>query len=396
MAIGIEDISFYTTNQYLDLSVIAEKYRLDVAKFYVGIGQERMSVLNPDEDIVTMAAAAALPIMQNQDKNLIDTLFFATESSVDQSKSAAIWLHKLLGLNSSCRVVELKQACYSATCALHMACALVAKSPERKVLIVASDVARYDLGSSGEPTQGCGAVAILISSQTSILEIEDITGIYTNDCMDFWRPNYRRTALVDGKYSTKIYLQSLEAVWHDYQKNKGHDFNDFQYFCYHQPFTRMAEKAHIRLSKIVHQNLSVAEIEKAIGITTLYNRIIGNSYTASLYIALISLLDHSSENLAGKRVGFFSYGSGCVAEFFSGIVQKNYRKKSHQKRHQHIINSRIPISYQVYCDLHQDIIPSVEGNCTIPHTTTGPFRLATIQNHKRIYETTNFPDPSCS
>ncbi|WP_236301256.1 hydroxymethylglutaryl-CoA synthase [Candidatus Liberibacter asiaticus] len=59
--------------------------------------------------------------------------------------------------------------------------------------------------------------------------------------MDFWRPNYRRTALVDGKYSTKIYLQSLEAVWHDYQKNKGHDFNDFQYFCYHQPFTRMAE-----------------------------------------------------------------------------------------------------------------------------------------------------------
>ncbi|WP_280952161.1 hydroxymethylglutaryl-CoA synthase, partial [Candidatus Liberibacter asiaticus] len=121
-----------------------------------------------------------------------------------------------------------------------------------------------------------------------------------------------------------------------------------------------------------------------------------NCYTASLYIALISLLDHSSENLAGKRVGFFSYGSGCVAEFFSGIVQKNYRKKSHQKRHQHIINSRIPISYQVYCDLHQDIIPSVEGNCTIPHTTTGPFRLATIQNHKRIYETTNFPDPSCS
>ncbi|AKK19671.1 hydroxymethylglutaryl-CoA synthase [Candidatus Liberibacter africanus] len=388
MAIGIEDISFYTTNQYIDLSVIAEKNGVDVAKFYVGIGQERMSVLNPDEDIVTMAAAAALPILENQDKNLINTLFFATESSIDQSKSAAIWLHNLLGLNSSCRVVELKQACYSATFALHMACALVAKTPQRKVLIVASDVARYDRGSSGEPTQGCGAVAILISSQASVLEIEHATGMYTNDCMDFWRPNYRSAAFVDGKYSTKIYLQSLKLSWQDYKKNNGHDFSQFQHFCYHQPFTRMAEKAHIHLSKTVNMNLSATEIETAIGMTVLYNRLIGNSYTASLYISLISLLDHSEENLAGKRIGFFSYGSGCMAEFFSGIVQEGYRSRSHKKHHQYIINSRIPVSYQIYCNLHQEMIPSDEGNCIIPHTTTGPFRLSAIKNHKRIYEKT--------
>ncbi|MFV0256576.1 hydroxymethylglutaryl-CoA synthase [Candidatus Liberibacter solanacearum] len=390
MAIGIEDISFYTTNQYIDLSVIADKHCVDIGKFYHGIGQERMSVLPPDEDIVTMAAAAALPIIKNQDKDLITTLFFATESSIDQSKSAGIWLHKLLGLQSACRVVELKQACYSATCALHMACALVAKIPQRKVLIVASDVARYDLGSSGEPTQGCGAVAILVSSQASILEIEDTTGIYTSDCMDFWRPNYRSTALVDGKYSTKIYLQSLKAAWQDYQKNNGHDFSQFQYFCYHQPFTRMAEKAHIHLSKTVGKNISTSEIEKHIGKTMIYNRLIGNSYTASLYLSFISLLDHSSKNLEGERIGFFSYGSGCIAEFFSGIIQKDYHKKSHKEHHQNIINSRIPISYQLYYDLHQDIVVSAEGDCTIPHTTTGPFRLATIKNHKRIYEKTNF------
>ncbi|MEG8098834.1 hydroxymethylglutaryl-CoA synthase [Candidatus Liberibacter brunswickensis] len=391
MAIGIEDISFYTTNQYIDLSVIAEKNGIDIDKFYVGIGQERMSVLNPDEDIVTMAAAAALPIIENQDKNLINTLFFATESSVDQSKSAAVWLHKLLRLNSSCRVVELKQACYSATCALHIACALVAKTPQYKVLIVASDVARYDIGSSGEPTQGCGAVAMLISSKASILKIEHTTGMYTNDYMDFWRPNYRSTALVDGKYSTKIYLQSLKSAWQDYQQNNGHDFSKFQYFCYHQPFTRMAEKAHIHLSKTVVQDIAANEIEEAIGITMLYNRLIGNSYTASLYIAFISLLDHHrSEDLTGKRIGFFSYGSGCMAEFFSGVIQKDYHKKSHKKHHQSIINSRIPVSYQVYCDLHKEMVPSAEGNCIIPNTTTNQFRLTAIKNHKRIYEKTNF------
>ncbi|MBL0849022.1 MAG: hydroxymethylglutaryl-CoA synthase [Candidatus Liberibacter ctenarytainae] len=388
MIVGIEDISFYTTNQYIDLSIIADQHCVDIAKFYVGIGQERMSIIGPDEDIVTMAAAAALPIIKNQDKESIHALFFATESSVDQSKSAGIWLHKLLGLNHSCRVVELKQACYSATCALHMACALVAQMPNQKILIVASDIVRYDLNSSGEPTQGCGAVVMLVSSNASILKIEHTTGLYTDDVMDFWRPNYRSTALVDGKYSTKIYLQSLKAAWQDYQQKNGHDFSQFHYFCYHQPFTRMAEKAHIHLSKTVGINLSHADIEQAIGATMLYNRLIGNSYTASLYISFVSLLDNISENLTGKRIGFFSYGSGCMAEFFSGVIQKDYLKQSHKEYHQNIINSRLPITYQVYCDLHQNIVPSHEGNLYIPHQTTGPFRLAKIENHKRIYEKT--------
>ncbi|MBA5724372.1 hydroxymethylglutaryl-CoA synthase [Candidatus Liberibacter sp.] len=389
MTLGIEDICFYTTDHYLDLSVIASEYSIDCRKFYVGIGQEKMSLRVPDEDIVTMAAAAALPILEKQDKNSIGALFFATESGIDQSKSAGIWLHKLLGLNPSCRIIELKQACYSATCALHMACALVAQMPQRKILIIASDIARYDIGSSGEPTQGCGAVAMLISSNASILKIEKTTGLYTEDVMDFWRPNYRTTSLVDGKYSTKIYLKSLKAAWQDYQKQNGHDFCCFEYFCYHQPFTRMAEKAHIHLSKSVGRDPSDSEIEKSIGKTTIYNRLIGNSYTASLYIAFLSLLDHSSENIAGKRVGFFSYGSGCMAEFFSGIIQEDYPKKSHKESHYNMINSRVPVTYEVYRNLHHDVLPSDDGNLDIAHTTTGPFRLAGIRNHKRIYEKTS-------
>ncbi|AHA28070.1 hydroxymethylglutaryl-CoA synthase [Candidatus Liberibacter americanus] len=390
MTIGIEDISFYTTDQYLDLSIIADKYCVDIDKFHVGLGQERISIISHDEDIVTMAASAALPIIEDNDKKSIKALFFATESSIDQSKSAGIWLHKLLGLNSSCRVIEFKQACYSATCALHMACALVAKMPQHKILIVASDIARYDIGSSGEPTQGCGAVAILVSSNASVIEIEPITGLYTDDVMDFWRPNYSNTALFDGKYSTKIYLQSLKSAWQDYQNNNGYDFNQFQYFCYHQPFTRMAEKAHIYLSKTVGKDLSSDEIKEAIGETMIYNRLIGNSYTASLYLSFISLLDHSSNDISGKRIGFFSYGSGCMAEFFSGIVKDDYKKKSHKEYHRNILDSRTPVDYQTYCSFHNNIILSDKGNIEIPAITKGPFRLVAIRNHKRIYEKTNF------
>ena len=87
---------------------------------------------------------------------------------------------------------------------------MVARQPEKKVLVIASDVARYDLDTPGEATQGCGAVAMLISANPRLLEIDPEVGNHTEDVMDFWRPNYRATALVDGKYSTKIYLRALK------------------------------------------------------------------------------------------------------------------------------------------------------------------------------------------
>lgn len=44
----------------------------------------------------------------------------------------------------------------------------------------------------------------------------------------------------------------------------------------------------------------------------------GNSYTASVYFGLVSLLSNvQSKELLGKRVGFFSYGSGLASSMFS-------------------------------------------------------------------------------
>ena len=53
---------------------------------------------------------------------------------------------------------------------------------------------------------------------------------------------------------------------------------------------------------------------------------VGNIYTGSLYLALASLLEAEASELEGKRVGLFSYGSGCTAEFFAGRVQKGAGK----------------------------------------------------------------------
>ena len=44
---------------------------------------------------------------------------------------------------------------------------------------------------------------------------------------------------------------------------------------------------------------------------------IGNSYTASMYMSLASLVSERGAALAGQRVSAFSYGSGLAASMFS-------------------------------------------------------------------------------
>lgn len=385
MSVGIDEISFYTSNYYLDLRTLAEVQGTDPEKYYTGIGQEKMGMAAPDEDIVTMAANAALPLVQRAGSEAIGTLLFATETGIDQSKAAGVYVHRLLGLTANCRVVELKQACYSATAAIQMACALVARKPDSKVLVIASDIARYDLDTPGEATQGCGAVAVLVTANPRLVSIDPEVGNYTEDVMDFWRPNYRSTALVDGKYSTKIYLKALKRAWEHFREASSLTFSDFSHFCYHLPFSRMAQKAHQQLVKLNKAALSAAEQEAQISNTLLYNRIIGNSYTASMYIGLTSLLENTLEDLAGKRIGFFSYGSGCVAEFFSGTVVPGYRDALHTERHREMLNARCEISHDEYLKLYQHQVPTDGGEYSFPEGTTGQFRLAGISHHKREY-----------
>ncbi len=385
MSVGIDNISFYTSNFFLDLKTLADVKNIDKDKFYHGIGQEKMAIPGADEDVVTMAASAALPVLDGIDRDSISTLMFATETGIDQSKAAGVFVHGLLGLSNRCRVVELKQACYSATAAIQMACALVAREPQKRVLVIASDIARYDLDSSGEATQGCGAVAILISSQPRLVELAPEVGNYTEDVMDFWRPNYRSTALVDGKYSTKIYLKALKQAWVHYHEVTETPFEALDYFCYHLPFTRMAEKAHAQLSRVTRAGLSAEQQAAQIEPSLIYNRIIGNSYTASMYIGLVSLLENADDNLAGKQIAFFSYGSGCVAEFYTGKVVEGYEQHLHQARHNALLSERVELSYAEYLTMYHFTYPIDGEDHAFPVQSTGDFRLTGVSQHKRLY-----------
>ncbi|MBN1268754.1 MAG: hydroxymethylglutaryl-CoA synthase [Kiritimatiellae bacterium] len=386
MKAGIESISFYAPHYFVDLRTLARRRGADPDKFLKGLGQEKMGVPPPDEDIVTMGANAARQALTGVDPATIDTLLFATESGIDQSKAAGIYVHHLLGLPSRCKAYELKQACCSSTAGVLAALALVRQEPHKRALVVASDVARYGLGTPGEPTQGAGAVALVISATPKLVALDIEHGSYTEDVMDFWRPNYREEALVDGKYSIKVYLRALSEAWRDYVRQTGRRFEDHARFCYHLPFTRMAEKAHLHLAKLTghgeepYETL-MAQIESSLR----YNRVVGNSYTASLYIGLASLLE-GERDLDGQRLGIFSYGSGCMAAYLSGVVQKGYTAHLHADHHKRMLDERVELSFEEYAALYEHHLPTDGSAYETARHETGFFRLAGLNEHKRIYE----------
>jgi hydroxymethylglutaryl-CoA synthase len=373
MNIGIDSIAFSTSKYFIKLETLAQHRGVNYAKYCIGIGQTKMSVFPPNEDIVTLAVDAAEKALSRvTNTNDIDMLIFATESAFDLSKSTGIYVHHFLKLKEDCRVFDLKQACYSATAALHLAKSYIFEHPESKVLIIASDIVRYSANTSGEPTQGGAAVAMIVSQNPRILAIENNTGLCTMDVMDFWRPIYKREALFDSKLSIYNYLKSLEITYVNYLKTMDRKSADIDYMCYHAPFGKMARKANSQIFK-----------DRFIENTLIYNSIIGNSCTASLYICFISLLDNAAKDLSRKRIGFFSYGSGSVAEFFSGIVSNGYDKMLSAKLNQNMLDARIEISFVEYEEFFRAQMPS---ELSTKYQNSGRITLAKIENDQRIYE----------
>lgn len=324
MKIGIDKMAFATTDEYIDLRELARKRGDEPDKYTIGIGQDRQAVVPASQDIVTLGAAAAEKLLTDDDKKHLSTVIVATESGIDNSKASAIYVKHFLGLDDFVRTVELKEACYSATAGIQFAKGLVAMDPQSAVLVIAADIARYGLETPGEVTQGAGAVAMLITANPHVLALEDTAVSYTKDVMDFWRPLYATEAHVDGKYSTNVYIEFFLQCWQRYRQLTGRQLDDFAALAFHLPFTKMGKKALEGLLQDDHSPIA-EKMREQLTASQKYCREVGNLYTGSLYLGLMSLLQNGQVK-AGDRIGLFSYGSGAEGEFYSGILQDGFEK----------------------------------------------------------------------
>lgn len=424
--VGIDRITFATPNCYLSMKDLAIARGIDPNKFTIGIGQSQQAVPPNHQDIVTLGAQAALPLMPYIDSNRLKMVIVGTESGVDASKSSALYIHKLLNLSSWVRCVEVKEACYGGTAALMMARDYVLTHPGAQVLVIAADIARYGVGTPGEVTQGAGAVAMLVSENPHVLQINNDSVVKSAEIQDFWRPVYQSTALARGKFSTEQYIRMFCDVWQKYSAENDCNFNDFEAICFHLPYTKMGLKAlqagleensGASLTGDTHEHL-LARYQDS----TQYSRRIGNIYTGSLYLGLISLLDYDyfrnfcdSSTVAGdsstvacdlssaansnesplhlspllpcQKIGLFSYGSGAVAEFFSATLVPDWRSALFSNQHLKSLNNRTQLSVSQYEEMFNSAAPySPQDFVSSQENRSGArFVLDSITSQERNY-----------
>ncbi len=370
--VGIDAMAVAVPRRYIDLADLARARGVDPAKYTKGLGAHEMAVAEPGEDTVALAAQAARRALAAAGRHELGMLVVGTETGVDHSKPVASYIHGLLGLPTSMRVYDAQHACFGGTAGLMAAVEWIASGAAggRSALVICADIARYGVATAGEPTQGAGAVAMVISQDPAMLELDvGISGTSSTHVHDFWRPLGHREAQVDGHYSVQCYLDALADAYRGWKRraiarelvHPGELVSEkLARICYHVPFCKMARKAHVQVRLVdladsrgpwdaarEEDHAARAFREQVEPSLTTCARI-GNIYTGSLYLALAGLLDAQAGELRGKRIGLFSYGSGCASEFFSGVVAPRAAERTAAAPLASVLAGRERISIEEY------------------------------------------------
>ena len=387
--VGIDDLAVSVPKRYIDTKELANFRSIPPEKFTDGIGIRKIGICTGDESVVTMASSAIVDLIEKNDLNPKDIgrIYAATETSMDESKPITSFIvgdmEKKYGEKSFSHVqaVEYKFACLGGSYALMDTCNWASLRPNRVGIVVCTDEAKYDFLSSGEPTQGAGAVALLVGGNPRLMSLNftDV-GVFTSDIDDFFRPTGKETPIVNGNLSTFSYLyamrEAFDSCWGMYKDKEKKDvhFTDvIDYFVLHTPYPNLVKHAAAMLIRheLRHTNRWKEDIEKLHSVynsgktiedifsdgetfdkdyrlrkeimkTEEFKRFydlkiapgmwvpseVGNTYTASIFLSLISLLEIEREKKKlheGQKIGFGGYGSGAGALGYQGIVQDGFK-----------------------------------------------------------------------
>ncbi len=237
--IGIDGIGFYAPRERLRLSDLAQARGIDPAKYLDGLMLEEFAVPDYGEDAVSMALMACNRALWKSeiDPHSIDCVLVGTETSVYAVKSIAAILTGMLGISEHAFTGDLSHACASATCSIINAIGLISAGIIERALVVGTDISKYPIGSAGEPTQGAGAVALIISRNPRIARFSANFGKISGHVNDFFRPNGQTTAIVYGHYSNDAYLTFQQSAYEDLSRQIG--TIDPDYWIFHSPYAKL-------------------------------------------------------------------------------------------------------------------------------------------------------------
>jgi len=362
--VGILAMQVYTPSTYILQSQLEEHSGVPAGKFTIGLGQHGLAVCGDNEDVNSLALTVVHDLLEtyNIDPNDVGHLQVGTETLVDKSKSTKTVLMQLFPENSDMEGATVVNACYGGTAALLNALHWVESErwDGRYALVVAVDIAAYARGPA-RPTCGAGAVAILVGRDAPLVVQERAT--HASHVWDFFKPDpSMEYPVVDGALSQTCYYQALEDTYTRFTRKLDAPFTADQadYMVFHAPYNKLVQKSYARLFFLdarerafnqteeekkeaaddplsdwltkplqdtytdkglekVLQQLSQKSYNKCLHDSNAASQAVGNTYTASVFLGLASLVDRAGgrgELTPGKNVVVFSYGSGALATMY--------------------------------------------------------------------------------
>ncbi|MFX0083062.1 MAG: hydroxymethylglutaryl-CoA synthase family protein [Candidatus Hodarchaeota archaeon] len=240
--IGIDSVGFYAPIHFVKLEELALERGVDPAKYSKGLLSKEMRIVDVDEDIISLGLKAGYNALQrgNISPKSIDALFVGTETEVYAAKSISNIFAEMLRISPNSLTMDTYNACAGGTLAILNAIAMIEKEIINKALIISADISRYHLGSPGEPTQGSGAIGLIISKNPRIAAFSQKFGKISGNVNDFFRPANEINAKAFGTYSQDAYIDFQLKAYDDLINNIGDFHADF--YAFHAPFSKLPIK----------------------------------------------------------------------------------------------------------------------------------------------------------
>ncbi len=407
MNIGIDAIAFDAAKIHLPVKSLAEARGIEPEKLEKGLGLLQMTLADTHQDTVVFGANALTKLFsQSQiDPKGIARIYVGTESGIDSSKPIASFLVSLMeqqfgeGSFSHCDAVDFTFACIGGVDALQNCLDFVRLNPEQKAIVVCSDIAKYDLNSTGEYTQGAGAVALLVSANPKIIAFTNEWAVDTKGVFDFFKPYHtlskseitgndindawfgnleaeieihKDQPVFDGQYSNQCYTDRTRTAYFRLKGLKGTKdtlYNSWHSIIMHLPYSFQGRRMLPEIYALDSGQTDIPDL-KSLAKSPEYldfvtqklqpaekaSSLIGNLYTGSIFMGLLSTLCHfydTDQEVAGTTFGFMAYGSGSKSKVFEGTIQSGWKNSISKVRLFETLAQSHEIDFSTYEKLHK-------------------------------------------
>jgi hydroxymethylglutaryl-CoA synthase len=417
MKFGIDAIEFDVAKIHLPINTLAKARNIEPEKLEKGLGLLKMTLPDVHQDTVVFGANALTKLILNSNINLEDIarIYVGTESAIDSSKPIASFLVSLMeqkfGENtlSECDVVDFTFACIGGVDAMQNCIDFVRLNPTKKAIVITTDIAKYDLNSTGEYTQGAGAVALLITSNPRIIAFDNNWATSTKGVFDFFKP-YRTISkeaitgnsnnenwfdnleaeieihkdqpVFEGQYSNQCYMDRTRNAYFSFKKIANAStsvYTSWKSIIMHLPYSFQGRRMLSEIYALDHQNQIISgnedaseyqnkikEISKSeeyrnfvtekLQPAEIASSLIGNLYTGSIFMGFLSTLAHFYDtkiDISNEKFGFLAYGSGSKSKVFQGTIQPNWSAAVANVNLFETLEQSFEIGFETYEKLHK-------------------------------------------